>query len=255
MATKKVGLQVYSIRDIYYKNPAEAFKLIKDCGYDAVDMFGGITMGAEELKKLLDDNGLECCGWHADWSYLSKPDILEMYASYNKVIGNKYLICPGLPFAWGDKTTKEQWLGAANDLNRIAAQLKKHGMFTGIHSHSVEFKPTEGSDELPWDILAKNTVGDVVLQLDMGNTYAVGAEFEPVAIMKKYPGRYATIHIKPYSLTKGMSAPIGEDDIDWAETVKFCNEQGNTEYFIIEYEEEDAKTGIKTCIDNFRKYF
>ena len=47
---------------------------------------------------------------------------------------------------------------------------------------------------------------------------------------------------------------LGEDDIDWAETVKICHEQGMTEYFIIEYEEDDAKTGIKTCIENFRKY-
>ena len=252
MAAKKVGLQVYSIRDIYAKSPTEAFKLIKNCGYDAVDMFGNITMGAEELKKLLDDAGLECCGWHASWDYLSKPDILEMYASYNKIIKNKYLICPGLPFAWGGKTNKDQWLEAASKLNEIAAQLKKHGMYTGLHSHDIEFKPTEGTDELPWDIIAKNTVKDVVLQIDMGNTYAAGAE--PVAVMKKYPGRYHTIHIKPYSLTKGMNCVIGEDDIDWAETVKFCNEQGNTEYYIIEYEEKDAESGIKTCAENFRKY-
>ena len=250
MATKKIGLQVYSIRDIYFKSPEEAFKLIKDCGYDAVDMFGGVTMGAEELKKLLDDFGLECCGWHASWDYVSKPDILEMYAAYNKVIGNKYLIIPGLPGEF--MKSKETWLEAAKKINEIAAQLKKHGMYTGMHSHAGEFKPTEGSDELPWDILAKNTVDEVVLQLDMGNTYATGVE--PVAVLKKYPGRAHTIHIKPYSLTKGMSAPIGEDDIDWVETVKFCNEQGNTEYFIVEYEEENAKTGIKACIDNFKKY-
>ncbi|MCL2096752.1 MAG: sugar phosphate isomerase/epimerase [Oscillospiraceae bacterium] len=249
---KKMGLQVYSIRDIYFKDPAEAFKLIKDSGYDAVDMFGSVNMPAETLKKLLGDAGLECCGWHAGWDYLSKPDILEMFASYNKIIGNKYLICPGLPFAWQEKTSKDQWLEAAGKLNEIAAQLKQYGMFTGIHSHSVEFKPTEGTDELPWDILAKNTVNDVVLQLDMGNTYAAGTE--PVAVLKKYPGRYRTIHIKPYSLTKGMNVVIGEDDIDWTETVKFCNEQGNTEYFIVEYEESDAKTGIKTCADNFKKY-
>ena len=252
MATKKIGLQVYSIRDIYNKNPAEAFKLIKDCGYDAVDMFGNVTMGAEELKKFLDDFGLECCGWHASWDYLSKPDILEMYAAYNKIIGNKYLICPGLPFTWGGKTNKNQWLEAAQQLNDIAAQLKKHGMYTGIHSHDGEFKPTESSDELPWDILAKNTVNDIVLQLDMGNTYAAGVE--PVEVLKKYSGRAMTVHIKPYSLTKGMGVPIGEDDIDWAETVKFCNTEGDTEYFIVEYEEEDAKTGIKACIDNFKKY-
>lgn len=250
MSIKKVGLQIYSIRDIYFKNPDEAFKLIKDCGYDAVDMFGNITMGAEELKGLLDKYGLECCGWHTPWDYVGRPDILEAFVAYNKVIGNKYLIIPGLPGEF--MKSKDTWLKAAAKINEIAAQLKKHGMYTGMHSHAGEFQPTEGTDELPWDILAKNTCGDVVLQLDMGNTYQTG--IEPVAVLKKYPHRSMTIHIKPYSMTRGMSAPIGEDDIDWTETVKFCNEQGNTEYFIIEYEEEDAKSGIKTCVDNFRKF-
>lgn len=251
MSTKKIGLQVYSIRDIYFKDPAKALKIIKDCGYDAVDMFGNITMGAEELKKLLDDTGLECCGWHAGWNYAGSPDILEAFASYNKVLGNKYLIIPGLP---GEYTkNKDTWLQAAKKINEIAAQLKKHGMYTGMHSHAGEFTKTEGTDELPWDIIAKNTTDDVILQLDMGNTYAAGSE--PVAVLKKYPGRYKTIHLKPYSLTKGMKAAIGEDDIDWAETIKFCNEKGNTEYFIVEYEEEDAQNGIKLCIDNLKKYF
>jgi sugar phosphate isomerase/epimerase len=252
MATKKVGLQVYSIRDIYSKNPAEAFKLIKDCGYDAVDMFGNVNMGAEELKKLLDDAGLECCGWHASWDYLSKPDILEMYAAYNKVIGNKYLICPGLPFAWQEKTNKDQWFEAAQKLNEIAAQLKKHGMYTGMHSHAVEFEKTEGTDELPWDIIANNTVEDVVLQLDMGNTLQAGVD--PVEVLKKYKNRYRTIHMKPFSKTTGHKTSIGDDDIDWAETVRYCKASGNTEYFIIEYEEEDAKTGVKTCLDNLKNY-
>jgi sugar phosphate isomerase/epimerase len=206
-------------------------------------------MGAEELKKLLDDNGLECCGWHTPWDYC-RSDILEAFVSYNKIIGNKYLIIPSLPGEY--MKNGEAWLGAANKLNEIAAQLKKHGMYTGIHSHSGEFQRTEGSDDLPWDILAKNTGDDVVLQLDMGNTYATG--IEPVAVLKKYKNRNRTIHIKPYSKTKGLSVPIGEDDIDWAETVKFCNEYGGTEYFIIEYEEKDAKSGIKICLDNFKRY-
>ena len=250
MATKKVGLQVYSVRDLYFANPADTFKLIKDCGYDAVDMFGNITMGAEELKKILDDNGLECCGWHAGWNYVSRPDILEAFASYNKVIGNKYLIVPGLPGEF--MQNKDTWLDAAKKLNEIAAQLKKHGMHTGMHSHAQEFVKLEGTDDYPWDILAKNTVDDVVLQLDMGNTLSAGVE--PVEILKRYPKRAQTLHIKPYSKEKGYNVMIGEDDIDWAETVKFCEEKGNTEYYIVEYEEADAKTGIKACVDNFRKF-
>jgi len=247
---KKIGLQIYSIRDIYSKNPREALQLIKDAGYDAVDFFGGIIMSAEELKKLLDEIGLECCGWHVPWDYFRK-DILEAFVAYNKVIGNKYLICPGLP---GEYTkNKDAWLKASEKLNEIAAQLKPHGMYTGMHSHAGEFKPTEGTDELPWDIIANNTCEDVVLQIDMGNTE--GAGVDSVAALKKHKNRNRTIHLKPYSKTKGYKAPIGEDDLDWADIIKFCKEYGNVDYYIVEYEEEDAKEGVKTCLDNLKKYF
>lgn len=247
--TKKVGLQIYSIRDIYYKNPKEALKLIKDSGYDAVDFFGNIVMSAEELKNLLDEVGLECCGWHVPWDYFRK-DILEAFVSYNKIIGNKYLIIPGLPGEY--MKNNEKWLEACSRLNEISAQLKPHGMYTGMHSHSGEFKPFTDSDKLPWYTLAENTVKDVVLQLDMGNTLETG--IDPYEALIKYEGRNNTIHIKPYSKTKGFSAYIGEDDINWADVVKFCNEKGNTEYFIIEFEEENAKEGIKICLENFKKY-
>ena len=244
----KIGLQIYSIRDIYFKNPADAFKLIKDSGYDAVDMFGNIIMGAEELKKMLDDAGLECCGWHTP--YWDKPDILEAFASYNKIIGNKYLIIPGLPGKYMEN--KDTWLEAAGKLNEVAAQLKKHGMYTGMHSHAAEFKKLDGTNDYPWDIIAKNTVEDVVLQLDMGNTLQAGVE--PVEILKRYKNRYRTIHMKPFSKTAGYNAVIGDDDIDWAETVNYCKASGNTEYFIVEYEEADAATSIKTCLENLKKY-
>ena len=257
MASKKLGLQIYSIRDIYGKDEKshiEALKLMKECGYDAVDLFGEITIEAKEMKKILDDIGLVCCGWHSPWDYLTKPEARAKFIEYNSIIGNKYLICPGLPFAWGENITKDAWLGGAKDLNEISAVLKEYDMYTGLHSHSVEFVKADGSPEgeMPWDIIAQNTCERVVMQLDLGNTYQAGVE--PVAVLKKYPGRAQTIHLKPYSLTKGMSTPIGEDDIDWAEVVKFCDGPGNTDFYIVEYEEEDAKSGIKACADNFKKF-
>ena len=251
MATKKVGLQIYSIRDIYFKNPIEAFKLIKDCGYDAVEMFGNITMGGEELKELLNRTGLECCGWHTPWNYICQSDILEAFASYNKVIGNKYIICL-CPKLMRESLNESEWLKSAYKICEICAKMKKHNIRIGICARAAEFQPMENTDELPWDTLAKHTCGNVILQIDTGDLYEAG--IEPMSILKKYPGRAHTIHLKPYSLTKGKELPIGEDETDWAEIVKCCNEQGKTEYFIVDYDGNDTKTAIKTCIHNLKKF-
>jgi len=53
MTKPKIGLQVFSMRDIWAENPIEAFQIAKDCGYDAVEGIGRFTMGANELRKVL----------------------------------------------------------------------------------------------------------------------------------------------------------------------------------------------------------
>ena len=237
----KIGLQVFSVYKMYQENPFETLKLISDCGYEAVELIAPVTMPPEELKKMLDDLGLECCGWHSPWDYMSKPDLLEMFAAYNRIIGNKYLISM---MPWDYMNNKDKWEEGCAKLNEIAAQLKKYGMYTGMH---VSDKIVDSF----MDFYVNNTVDDVVVQLDTGNTFSAG--LDPVAILKKYKNRYQTVHIKPYSPTKGH-VPIGEDDTDWAEVVKYLKEYGNTDYYIIEHEVPNAKVEIKTCIDNFKKY-
>ena len=246
MGTQKIGIQVYSLKDIYNQDPMKSLKIIREAGFEAVEFYGKIKMSAEELKGMLDEIGLECCGWHTPWEY-TRDDILEAFVSYNKVIGNKYLVVPSLPKEYTE--SYDSWIKAAGRLNEIAARLGKHGMYTGMHPHEIEFNPPL-NNELPWDIIAKNTCDDVILQLDTGNTFRAGTD--PEVSLKKYTGRYKTIHLKPYSKEKGFSAVIGEDDINWEAIVKYAAEKGGAEYFIIEYEAENAAEHIKKCADHIK---
>jgi len=70
------------------------------------------------------------------------------------------------------------------------------------------------------------------MQLDTRNCREGGAD--PVAVLKKYPGRARTIHIKPFG--GGPEAIIGEDDVDWAGVFEFCETRGNTEWYVVEHE-------------------
>ena len=57
-----------------------------------------------------------------------------------------------------------------------------------------------------WDLFFGNTKPAVVMQLDTSNCRDGGAD--PVAVLKKYPGRARTIHIKASG--GGPDAVIGE---------------------------------------------
>ena len=134
------------------------------------------------------------------------------------------------------------------------AKFVPHGMLPGYHSLNIEWLPLGG--EAPWDTFFGNTDKRVVMQLDTGNALSGGAESVP--ILKKYPGRAVTVHLKPYSLeaartdrNKGYKPLIGEDSIPWREVFHLCETTGNTQWYIVEYE-SDAFTplvAVRKCLD------
>ena len=60
----KYGLQLYSVRDVTEKNLAEALRAVADLGYASVEFAGFFGHSAEEVKRLLAQNGLAVNGAH-----------------------------------------------------------------------------------------------------------------------------------------------------------------------------------------------
>ena len=55
----RIGVQMWSINDLWKKNPADALRCLKALGYDGVQSFGFLAMNHDELEKMLGDNGLK----------------------------------------------------------------------------------------------------------------------------------------------------------------------------------------------------
>jgi sugar phosphate isomerase/epimerase len=242
-----VGLQLYSVRKDCEKDLAGTIAAVAKMGYKAVEFAGFYKHQAQAIRKMTDDNGLFCCGSHTQFDTLM-PENLDKTIEFNKVLGNKYLIVP-----WLDPkiyNTKDAWLKVAKTFNNLAEKVKPHGMMVGYHSHNMDFTPIEG--ETPWDIFCANTSKDVIVQLDTGNAMDGGGD--PVAYLKKYPGRAVTIHIKEFSRTN-KNAMIGEGDVNWKEVLSLCETTGGTEWYIIE-EEKDVYppiVGAEMSLKNFNK--
>jgi sugar phosphate isomerase/epimerase len=214
-----IGLQLYTVRGECGKDFPGTVAAVAKMGYAGVDFAGYYGRTAPQLKQLLDDNGLKCCGSHIGLGTM-RGDALKGTVEFHKAIGNKFLIVPG---GIGGRT-KQSWLDAAKTFNEIAEQLKPEGLLCGYHNHSHEFNPIDG--ETPWDIFFGNTSADVVMQLDVGN--AMGGKADPVAILKKYPGRAKTLHVK------GAGGIPGEDKAPWDEIFALCETIGGTEWYIVE---------------------
>jgi sugar phosphate isomerase/epimerase len=218
-----VGLELYSVRAECSKDFPGTLKAVSEIGFKAVEFAGYWGRSAKEVRKMLDDNGLMTCSTHTQYADL-QPDKLEATLEFNHIIGNKIVICPSMT-----ANSKQQWLDKAKEFNELADKLKSHGMRTGYHAHSHDFQKFDG--ETAWDIFFGNTRPDVIMQLDTCNCRQGGAD--PVEVLKKYPGRARSIHIKPFD---GPEAVIGEDTINWPAVFEFCETKGHTEWYIVEHE-------------------
>jgi len=243
-----VALQLYSVREDCTKDFIGTLRKVSEIGYEGVEFAGYYEKEAEELKKIIDDFGLKAAGTHTGINTLL-GDELQKTIEFNSTIGNKFLIVPGLPEEYTN--SKEAWLKTANLFNEISEKVKPFGMRVGYHNHWTEFKPIDG-EETSWDIFFGKVNKDVVMQFDTGNAMKGGGD--PVEILKKYPGRATTIHLKEFSSTNDK-AILGEGEVNWKEVLDLCERGGKTEWYIIEQESYAYPPieCVELCLKNLRK--
>lgn len=239
-----VGVQLYSVREEAAKDLPKVLEAIGKMGYKGVEFAGyhGWEKKPRQLRKLLDDNGLKCCGTHTALETVT-GEALKATAELHTVLGNPYLIVPSLSVKDADG-----WRTMAQTFNEIAAKASPLGMRVGYHAHAGDFKKLGGLTS--WEIFFDATNADVIMQLDTGNCMEGGGD--PVAMLKKYPGRSTTVHLKEHGGPAG--AVIGEGDVPWQEVLDICETTGGTAWYIVEHETgQDPLASVKGCLEGLRK--
>jgi sugar phosphate isomerase/epimerase len=237
-----VGVQLYSVRNECQKDLPGMLKEISKIGYKGVEFAGYYDHSAKDLRKMLDDNGLVACGTHTPYDSIV-GDKLKETIEFNKTIGNKYLIVP-----WMEGKAKQDWLDKAKLFNEVDAKVRAEKMFVGYHAHAHDFHKIDGVPA--WDLFFGNTKKTVIMQLDTSNCIEGGAN--PVEVLKLYPGRARTIHLK--SNGAGPEGVIGEDKIDWKSVFQFCETKGKTEWYVVEHESsKNPPDALKRSFEALRK--
>src|SRR6476659_3489726 len=199
-----VGIQLYSVRDDMHKDPSGTLKQLAGMGYKYVEhanyvnrKFYGYSAG--EFKKLLDDLGLKMKSGHTvmgkqHWDETKKDftDSWKYTVEDAALVGQQYVISP-----WLDESLRKNYDDLARFLelfNKSGELCKKSGMKFGYHNHDFEFKYSLNNKKL-YDIILEHTDPALVAQqMDIGNMYGAGGR--ALELLKKYPGRFESMHVK-----------------------------------------------------------
>ncbi len=200
----KLGLQMYSLRDVCKEDYEKALRFAAECGYEGVEFAGFFDIPADQMKAMLDKYHLTAMGSHTAWEIIEND--FDNMVAYNKTVGNTRIICPGISM-----DTEEDVKGVAKRFEGYAERLAKEGMSFYYHNHSHEFEQDNGKYLM--DILGDNTAPDKLgFELDVYWVYRGGVN--PVRYMKKYADRLDIFHIKDGDKYDGTPVGAGEVDID-----------------------------------------
>jgi len=249
-AAKKIpiGLGLWSVRQQCEKDLPGVLKAIGEMGYDGVE-FAHSYYGHEApaIRKLLDDNGLACCGMHMGLPMLD-GEAFDATVKIHKTLGTPYLIIASLPRR--NTESVQALVETGKKFNALSKKLADHGMKIGYHCHGGDFEPVEG--KIPWVVFGENTDPEVILQLDIGN--AIGGGGDAIAMLKHFPGRSISVHLKEHGGPAG--AVIGEGDVNWKEVFQICESTGGTKWYVVEDETREGPESIEAvrrCLQSLRK--
>lgn len=254
-----VGIQLYSVREpiqalldegktihpILDTLSAMGYTSVEAAGYDGEKFYG---MTPEEYKAACVQYNLIPLSSHtgkllSDEQYIS-GEYSDVMAWWDKAIadhkaaGMEYIVYP-----WSKlPATKAELQTFCNYLNDIGEKCNEQGVKFGYHNHTHEFEKVE--DVRMLDYIIENTDSDkVFIQMDLIQVVLGGAA--PVDYFKKYPGRFAMLHVKDLH-ELGQSGMVGFDAIyDNAEI-------GGVKYNIVEIGTSsygDILGTAKDCID------
>ena len=221
-----IGFQLYTVRGEFSRNAPETLKTLGRIGYQGVEFWGyGGTpniyeqYSASEMRKLLDGTGLKCCGIHLELKALSQDNLQRTLAN-SETLGNEFLNVAAARDKMGSKAAIAE---LAALLNGAAAQCRPHKMRVGYHAHPFDFAKIDG--RFAWEILFSQTQPEVNMQMDVGNCLA--GEGDPIAMLKEFPGRTQTIHIK-----EREDKTFGSDF--YKEVFRLCETTSATKWYIVE---------------------
>ena len=233
----KIGVQMWSVNDLWKKDPADAFRKLKALGYDGVQSIGFYSMNWDELEKMLDGEGLQIVDMPFFPKFLADGD--SKFLDFCKRFGVDFVFDP-----FEQKKSAEEWRAFAGVMTEIAGRFAGHGIRVGYHNHQHEFRE-KYDGKSPFEILFD---AGLPFELDVGHVKL--ADNDPVELLGKLKGRVPSIHAKP----GGGKAVGGEGDRnDWPAIFAAAAAAG-TKWAVVECEtRRDTYEDVEESMKNIRK--
>lgn len=232
-----LGVQLWTFREQAKGDPAAMLRMVRRMGFIHVETAGLYDMPVEQFAAAVRAANLRVTSMHVSYEDLkNRPDVVIANA---RALGARYV---GLAWYPHDNSgfTEADARRAIADFNQFGRTYRNAGLTFFYHTHGFEPVPYGNSTLL--DLIIQQTDPALVkFEMDVLWTWLPGVD--PVALIRKYPGRFKLMHIKDMkpglprgSLSGGIpdeqKAVIGQGQVNWAALMEAAQRDGFEHYYI-----------------------
>lgn len=239
MTAKPIGIQLYTLKDLFSKDVKGTLKIVADTGFTEVEAYGydnGSIFGLsyKEFGAEARQLGLKVVSGHYGTGQ-SAPDkkgtpFNEWERAVNdaKEIGQQYT-----GVAWLDESERnslDALKRTCEILNKAGEVGRQYGVRLAYHNHAFEFEKLEG--EIMYDVMLRE-LDPALVTMEMDLYWVVFAGFDPLVYFKNHPGRFELWHVKDMDKAdRSKNSDVGSGSIDFKPIFAAAEQSGMKNFFL-----------------------
>ena len=230
----QIGAQLYTLR-MYTQNEADFARTIariSDMGVTVAQLSAQGPIAPKKIRRICDDYGVRIVLTHSPEARILHD--IDALIEEHALLGCRYVGLGCMP----ERYRSEEWLDCfAEDFRPSAEKLRSAGMKLMYHNHALEFERMSDGRTL-MDRLLELLPAD--LMGVTADTYWLQYGGVPVGPwLAAHADRLHCVHLKdlaPHGFEARM-APVGAGNLDFPGIMRTLNENGVTEYALIEQDD------------------
>jgi sugar phosphate isomerase/epimerase len=245
-ALRKIGLQLYTVRDLLTSDFEATLREVARLGYREVEFAGILGDDVRRTRDLLRRLDLTAPSLHAD--YVSLRTNPERSFETAHMLGARFVVCPWLDPS--ERRTTDDWKRICDSLNLIGERAARAGVTLAYHNHDFEF--VDLADGIrPYDLLLSRT-DERIVKFELDVYWATKGGVDPAPLLRAHPSRFHLVHLKDMA-RDGSFTEIGRGTIDFGDVIDASLRSGVRHFFVEQDVSPDPLRSIETSIGYLRR--
>ena len=232
-----IGVQLYTVRESMRRDFEGTLAEVARIGFREVEFAGYFDRTPQQVRQILDREGLAAPGSHIDISLLEGD--WQRTVAEARVMGHRYLMVAWTPLE--RRRTLDDWRRIGALFTRAGEAAQRDGVTFAYHNHDFEFAPLDG--RVPFDVLLESSDPQYV-KIEMDLFWIRKGGQDPLAYFARWPGRFPCVHVKDMT-SDGRMVDVGAGAIDWRAILSQRRQAGIQHYFVEHDEPGDPMASIR----------